>query len=311
MNFKRKLAISTIAMLMAVGPMIAMSSQNTSPTQAAVSEKKEGTIKIRARGARVYGRNGEQLKTYKGSEKNTFLKEGTVVKYYGLPKYMTKKLTVSYASGITHVKNMFYYIGDGGYVLGYNVESLDGKGTLSVYHNAYVYDKNGKRLKSYRGSKKNTLIRKSSAINYVGKLNEMNNTSENIPDYYYFNGINQYYSTKMLWVSYHTIKGKPYYNIGNGGYIKAANIGYVNGKLLYTSEGTIVLGKPFQLDNKYHIWNKDGKMTKKILPYKKGDKITVDRWINVDGFSYFKIKGKNIYISEKDVKKKPSHSIRS
>ncbi|WP_172997059.1 SLAP domain-containing protein, partial [Lactobacillus helveticus] len=63
--------------------------------------------------------------------------------------------------------------------------------TIKLIHNAYVYDKNGKRLKKYEGKAKYTTIAKGVTVNSNG--------------------------TK-------TIDGVLYYSLGGGAYIKAANV---------------------------------------------------------------------------------------
>ena len=63
--------------------------------------------------------------------------------------------------------------------------------TIKLIHNAYVYDKNGKRLKKYEGKAKYTTIAKGVTVNLNG--------------------------TK-------TIDGVLYYSLGGGAYIKAANV---------------------------------------------------------------------------------------
>ncbi|AFR21272.1 SLAP domain-containing protein [Lactobacillus helveticus] len=63
--------------------------------------------------------------------------------------------------------------------------------TIKLIHNAYVYDKNGKRLKKYEGKAKYTTIAKGVTVNSYG--------------------------TK-------TIDDVLYYSLGDGAYIKAANV---------------------------------------------------------------------------------------
>lgn len=67
--------------------------------------------------------------------------------------------------------------------------------SITLTHNAYVYDKNGNRLKKYMGSAKYTTIVKGVTVKSNGTVK---------------------------------IKGVLYYSLGNGAYIKAAN---VNGKV--------------------------------------------------------------------------------
>lgn len=255
---------------------------------------------------RVYNKNGEQMDSYPGAEtylEKALIKEGTTVNYYGKPVYM------NWHNNDENKKAIFYNIGKGGYVLGYNIASLNGKGTLSVYRNSYVYDKNCKRLSTYQGSRANTLIRKGTAVNYVGKLNEMPNTDKNMPKFYYFNKAIQRLSYKMLWPTYRTIKGKQYYNIGDGGYIKAINIGYINGVLLRASEVTVTIGKAWSDDGKYYARTSKGKVTKTVLPFKEGQKIIVDRKL-ISGRTFWRIKGSNKYIFGPDIKTFPLQSLR-
>lgn len=49
-------------------------------------------------------------------------------------------------SGVVNKKASFYNIGGNRYLLGYNVASLNDKGTLSIYRDSYIYDKTGKRV---------------------------------------------------------------------------------------------------------------------------------------------------------------------
>lgn len=291
LKLRRKLLFSFAVFLIAFLTSSILNKNNLIKVQAASNtEENRGTFTVRYTGAKVYGKNGMVLKKYRGSADNTYLKAGTAVKYYGKPKYINKKI--------------FYYIGNGGYILGYNIESLDGMGVLTVYHNSYIYNKNGKRIK-------NTLVRKGMPVKYLGKLSEKDNNSKNMPKYYYFSGYNQMVSNKMIWLKYKTINRQQYYRIAKNKYIKAKNIGCINGHRLYVSEGNITLGTPYiQPENQYYIWTKNGKRTKKTFSYKKGEKVVVDRWISIGGFSFFRVKGTNYYIIGTDVKKVPIQQIR-
>lgn len=308
MNFK-KIVIGSVATLMATAPLLAITEPPNSIQAASIEKKTEkGTLTIKTHGAYVYGKNGKKLDSYRGGK--PYLKEGDKVKYYRGPLYMNK-----YNVGWRNYKKaIFYDIGDGGYILGYNIASMNGKGVLSVYHNAYVYDKNGKRLKKYQGSKSNTLIRKGTAVNYVGKINEMPNTDKHMPKFYYFNNDIQRESDKMLWVSYKTIKGKQYYNIGSDGYIKAANIGFINGKRLFTAEATVTLAAPdYGRRSEYYVWKSNGQFAHEVFPYKKGQKIIVDRATigeYGDGEMIYRVKGTDKYISQTDLKSDPLQSLR-
>ena len=67
-----------------------------------------------------------------------------------------------------------------------------------------------------------------------------------------------------------TIKGKPFYALGNGAYIYASNVGFVNGNTLYLASGTTTA----TILNKIHVLNNNLKSTSKLL--KIGQKVKVD-----------------------------------
>ncbi len=307
MNLKKFLLGSVIVLGSGlIFPII--QTKSTQHPQAALFNKKteKGTLTLRFDGAKIYGKDGNTLKSYPGAGlylDDAHFKEGTTHDYYGDPVYM------KWHHNDMTTKATFYNIGNGGYILGYNIASLNSKGTLSVYHNAYVYDKNGQRLKSYLGSKDHTLIRKGTAVNYVGKLNEKSDTSKKLPKFYYFNTGVQSTSDKILWPTYHTIKGKQYYNIGNGGYIKANNICYINGKELYVSEATVTIGKSLHKNGKYYIGNSKGKLTGKFLSLKEGQKVVVDRMFK-KGRTFWRIKGTKDYLYGPEIKTFPRQALR-
>lgn len=123
-------------------------------------------------------------------------------------------------------------------------------------------------------------------------------------------------------------KGKQYYNIGHGGYIKAVNVNSVDGNWLYVNNATVTTkawsGKS---NGKIPLYNGHGKTLKKTI--RSGQKIIVDEkatrpdfeaQVDIDtlpGVRYFyHIKGTNEFITEYDIKGKvrqelPTYSIYS
>ncbi|WP_260212321.1 SLAP domain-containing protein [Lactobacillus amylovorus] len=112
----------------------------------------------------------------------------------------------------------------------------------------------------------------------------------------------RFYNTK-------TIKGTKYYRIGKNQYIKAANVGAVNGQTQYVNETYVTV----KLD-KTHSYTKDGYAND--TQYKKGQKVKVDQFIYTpasasDDFAaanddsavpFYRIKGeKDAYLSSLDV----------
>ncbi|WEV43945.1 SLAP domain-containing protein [Lactobacillus sp. ESL0684] len=125
------------------------------------------------------------------------------------------------------------------------------KGTIKLSHNAYVYDKNGKRLKEYMGSSKYTTIAKGVTLNYNGKKK---------------------------------IAGKQYYSLGNNAYVKATNVGYVDGKKVKKAKTTTAT-----LKKNAYIYDANGKTDKQKL--KKGTKVSVDQLIYIGKKLYYRISG--------------------
>lgn len=128
------------------------------------------------------------------------------------------------------------------------------KNTIKLSHNAYVYDKNGKRLKTYMGSAKNTKIAKGITLSFSSKV---------------------------------TINKKDYYSIGNNAFIKAANVGYVNGKKV-TKSAPVATAK---IKHNSYIYNAKGKTDKKKI--KKGQTVTVDQLIYIGKKLFYRIGGQS------------------
>lgn len=126
--------------------------------------------------------------------------------------------------------------------------------TIKLSHNAYVYDKNGKRLKTYMGSAKNTKIGKGITLTFNGKV---------------------------------TIKNKEYYNLGGNAYVKAANVGYVNGKKVVKPAATTKA----KIKHNAYIYDAKGKTEKKKI--KKGQTVTVDQLIYIGKKLFYRIGGQS------------------
>lgn len=173
-------------------------------------------------------------------------------------------------SGLVTINGKKYYrVGKNTYVRADAVAKIDNKNTLLLDYNSYVYNNKGKRVK-------------------VPTL------KKNLPILFY--------NTK-------TIKGKKYYRIGKNQYVKAANVGVVNGKIQYVDETYVTLKA-----DKTHSYTQDGYAND--TQYKKGQKVRVDQFIYTpasgsDDFAafnddsavpFYRIKGeKDAYLSSLDV----------
>lgn len=103
---------------------------------------------------------------------------------------------------------------------------------LKLAHGAYVYNKYGQRLTTYRGSSAKTCLAKGTTISFVGSVAPIERDSKR----FFLMDSDNY---NQSWLPYKEIKGSCYYNIGAGGYIKAVNVSQIAGKSLYTSEATV------------------------------------------------------------------------
>lgn len=171
---------------------------------------------------------------------------------------------------------------------------------LRLNHNSYVYDKNGKRLKKYKG--KSALIKKSKTVTFKGKIEPI----KTIKRYYFYVVTDNGKHSTPYWLSYKKIKGSYYYSIGNKGYIKCINVSSINGNSLLSSQATVIV-KPL-LGKVAYAQDASGNRTTKT--YKKGQKLTIDNTdILGDQLTYsYHIKGTDYWISAQDLESNPRPS---
>ena len=126
---------------------------------------------------------------------------------------------------------------------------------ITLVRNAYVYDKNGKRLDKYMGSAKYTTIAKGVTVTSTG--------------------------TK-------TINGVKYYDLGGGAYIKAVN---VDGKAASSTSSQSKGTKAKFVSNSY-IYDKNGKRISKYQgksKFVKGDSVTTYGIQTINGKKYYQL----------------------
>ena len=235
MKLSHKLIMVSAAALMSVSPLL----NTTQNVNAATASTKKTTTK----------------KT--SSKKTTTKKSASTKKTTSTKKSTSKKTTKKAASSKT------------------TTSKKTTSNTIKLTHNAYVYDKNGKRLKTYMGSAKYTTIAKGVTVNS--------------------NGIK-------------TIKGVLYYSLGGGAYIKAAN---VDGKVATssstkkTSSKNTSSNKPStdesedststKLIHNAYVYDVNGKRIKK---YEGKSKLT--KGTEIDTYGTVNIKGKKYYQLDKE-----------
>lgn len=228
------------------------------------SNEKTGVISI-SRNSYIYDKNGKRLKTYRGGK--AYLKAGTNI---------TSKQKRTY-----YIPQTYFEVGKGEYVRAAYVTEYNGKGVLGLNHNSYIYDKNGKRLKNFNG-KKNVVLKSGGITGYTGKIKNATDSSS----HYFYNGSDEG-TAKTLTTK--TIKSQEYYAIGNGGYIKAANVNTINGHVIYTTKPTYVT-----LLTDTYGYDENFKQNKVV--YKRGQKVKVSKSVidmsSEDPQLYFQVAGK-------------------
>ncbi len=131
-------------------------------------------------------------------------------KYYGKPT-LTAGSKFIYANSTTIYTingNDYFYLGDGGYIKAQNASVQPQKKLFTLNQNSYVYDKNGKRLKTFRGGR--AYFTTNSKVKYTGS--------------------EEFYR-----------KPYAYYRIGNNTYVNSGQISKVNGKgVLFVSQNSYV-----------------------------------------------------------------------
>ena len=182
---------------------------------------------------------------------------------------------------------------------------------LTLNHKTRIYNKKGQKLYSYlRG---NALLKKGATIKYTATPKAIGDPSTKR---YSFHDD----EWNWFYLPYKTIKGKEYYSIGHGGYVKAVNVDKINGNFLYVDEVAATTQKSFSSSSKINLYDEHGKQLNKYL--KTGQKVIIDRRVNIDDFDemkdygnggdyFYRIKGKNEFISFRNVKLKLRQTLQS
>ena len=252
MKLSHKLIMVSAAALMSVSPLL-NTTQNVNAATA--STKKTTTKKTSSKKTTTKKSASTTKKT--SSKKTTTKKSASTKKTTSTKKSTSKKTTKKAASSKT------------------TTSKKTTSNTIKLTHNAYVYDKNGKRLKTYMGSAKYTTIAKGVTVNSNG--------------------------TK-------TINGVLYYSLGGGAYIKAAN---VDGKVATSSSTKKASSKntssnkpstdesedstSTKLIHNAYVYDVNGKRIKK---YEGKSKLT--KGTEIDTYGTVNIKGKKYYQLDKE-----------
>ncbi|WEV40972.1 hypothetical protein [Lactobacillus sp. ESL0681] len=161
--------------------------------------------------------------------------------------------------------------------------------------------KKGKKLKKFQG--KSSLLKKNKSVEYAKEVKPVADPSTK--RYSFHDEWNWFY------LPYKTIKGKEYYSLGHGGYIKAVNVDSINDNYLYTNEikATTIANSPTTkvaplYDTKNNKIKKTLEIGKKIILDKQSE--STDFTEMGDGYdgltTYYRIKGTNNFIEKSFLK---------
>ncbi|QYN57429.1 hypothetical protein GYM69_09990 [Lactobacillus panisapium] len=278
MNLNKKIIFGSIASFLALSPIVP-AVLTPSPT---VQAAKATTFKLN-HNSYVYNAHGKRT-------------------YYQGQKTLKMGATVNGTNKISTIKGSNYYPLTGGtYIKAANVGAVNNQiqpGNLELNYNSYVYDKDGKRLTKFRGSKSNTHLLKGTPVKYSGTVEKTDRDSK---QYFLLDDDNY----NQSWLPYEKIGTKYYYNIGGGGYINAANVEKIDNKPLYTAEATVTINAPMKFVVGY------GKEKVMVKP---GQKVKVDRvsLIQYDPSTVvcFRLSGtKTGFFAKKIAKKQPRQKL--
>ena len=263
----KKLATIAAALLISVAQAAAIINQPVHTVQAATqSQKGKVTLKKSFNGTvQVFNSKGNATTTTQkvNGKKMTVastVKSGSSFKYYGKPILIQgKKVDAKTSKNYHYTTASYVNIGKKRYIKSLNVSSMDGQNVLILSSNSRIYDKNGHRT-TFNGLSliPKYMLVKTPAKNHATTKNDV---------FYYFSNLS---GSKKRSLNTTTIKGKPFYALGNGAYIYASNVGFVNGNTLYQASGTTTA----TILNKIHVLNNKLKSTSKLL--KIGQKVKVD-----------------------------------
>lgn len=212
--------------------------------------------------------------------KKNLVKTNSTYKYYGIPRRIKGQ------------KYICYNIGKGRYLPLNWIKKVNGKNTIRLYKNSYVYNKKGKKLAK---------LSRSYPVFFTGKLKKTNQNKK----YFVIERNWKNNTAQKYYLPYKKIGSSYYYSIGHGKYINTRNVITINGYQncsngeKVTIEGAYVrtpqglkTGAPIYNDNMDIIDNKY------ILH---GKTVTIDA--KAEGPQYkYRIKGTNNYIDAGDIK---------
>ncbi|CCI85529.1 SLAP domain-containing protein [Lactobacillus pasteurii] len=241
------------------------------------SYEKDGKIYLRInKNSYIYDKNGKRIKNFHGQ---SYLKAGSDFQYLG-------KIASTYAPKV------LYNIGKGHYVDAQYIAKVDGKGVVRLNHNAYVYDKNGKRVGK-------TVLGKYSLVKYAGKWQKATKNSVFFTKQAYKSSASYTLPTKK-------IKNSTYIAIGKNAYVKTINLELLNGRIIFAKG-------PVELTIKHDQVAIDTKLNPSTKIYHRGQKVTSDYAVSYGSGDvqriYYHIKGSDYYLDWGPGEEYPNNSV--
>ena len=223
MKFFKKVGIGLTALTLASSLFLPYTA-NSQTVEAAQKAKGEVTL---LKNDYVYNPSGHKIKLnishgFTVPEGFSADSKGYVITDMEIDEYSDGRTSYSYYGTKKINGQKFYNLGHNYYVKNADILEVKGhnikKGKLVLSHNSLIYTKTGKAT----GKK----LRTDAIVKYQGKAK----TATKTPKYfYYLKDIDRYF--KPRYIPTYKIKGKYYYSLGHNRYIKAANVGYINGHI--------------------------------------------------------------------------------
>lgn len=291
MKLNKKISAVALSATLLISPIALTSVHNSlapNTVQAASSLKGKITLVKSYSNPMIYDKNGKMLAHQ--PQDFDFTKP---LKFYGQiitvngPKIYAEAFINGEPQTIINGEE-YVDLGDGGYILAKNVGSYSWKtGVLTLIKDSYVYNKNGKKLSTYRGQK--AFYKARSSVKYTGKL--------------------------------YTYHPNSFINIGNGYYLNTSSVNTMNGKgvlklntnsAIYNKAGKRITFNGKRTLAKYSLVNYSGnrKATTKNddYYYYSGNKKYSIPTIKIHGQNYYSLGG-GAYIKSINVDSINGHAL--
>lgn len=204
MKINKKILISSLALVLAVPVSGIIPTQARNNIIQAARTRTTGQLKLTNHSSQcsipLVNRKGKEI-----SGKS--LKGVSTVKFYGKPIIINIHYPEDAFPPAEINGKYFQSLGDGGYVKDNVLSGSTNQNTMKVTKTAYVYNKNGQRMRTYRGRR--AILYKNTYIKYGGK------TYYTIPQSFFNIGDGRYLAARYV----AQMKGRPLLSLNNNTYL--------------------------------------------------------------------------------------------